>query len=277
MRFTLAVLAMTLCCACSDSDSSSGEDAGEYYVVGSDQGGAADAAADVPANPIDGTTDEVEPDAPAPVPEVVDTPDVGEDPGPPPCTPQCAGADCGSDGCSGLCGTCEAGEICSEASSCEPDPEAGCGGLDLAEDWAGTFEGVHDSKVLGGLIPASEGDTDGDLAFSIECLNSKFIVNGQVSGTASGDNPFELTLTGTYNPTTKELKGTVPTGHVLLVDTANLDIEFAGEMPGVLQADGTFLGTYAVEAVGGTSILGPLDMSQLSASSSGTWTAAPAP
>ena len=53
----------------------------------------------------------------------------------------------------------------------------------------------------------SDGDTDGTLEFSITCLNSKFIVNGQMTGVASGDNVFELTLTGTYDPATGELAG----------------------------------------------------------------------
>lgn len=30
----------------------------------------------------------------------------------PPCTPNCTGKECGSDGCSGSCGTCPTGETC---------------------------------------------------------------------------------------------------------------------------------------------------------------------
>ncbi|MDP6946702.1 MAG: hypothetical protein QF464_21310, partial [Myxococcota bacterium] len=130
------------------------------------------------------------------------------------CQPDCGERECGADGCGGSCGTCTDVEICSGAGSCVPDPEAGCLGLELAENWAGTFDGVYDIVVASGLIPASDGDTDGTLEFSITCLNSKFIVNGQVTGVASGDKPFEMTLTGTYNPTTGVLDGTVPEGHL---------------------------------------------------------------
>jgi hypothetical protein len=272
MRVVCILVAMLLCVSCSDSSTGSGEPDIEYQVVGFDAGGLGDGATlDVPVADSALDTALNAPDVSAPGPEVV------EDASPPPCTPSCSGLECGSDGCDGICGTCDSDDLCSEGGLCEPDPEAGCGGLELAENWVGTFEGVHQSEVLGGLIASNSGDTAGDLSFSLTCLNSKYIINGQMSGTASGKNPFELTLTGTYNPSTKELKGTVPTGHVVLADSAGLDIEFAGEMPGVLQADGTFDGTYDVVAVGATSLLGPLDPSQLSASSSGTWTAGPAP
>ena len=55
------------------------------------------------------------------------------------------------------------------------------------------------------------------------------------------------------------------------------DIDFAGEMRGFLQPGGTFEGTYHVDATGGSSLIGALDLSQISASSTGTWTAAPVP
>ncbi len=272
MRVACILAATLLCVSCSDSSSGSAEPDVQYQVIGSGDGGPDDGAT-LDTLALDSALDTGlnAPDVSVPDPEVV------EDTGPPPCTPNCSGLECGSDGCEGICGTCVSGDLCSEDGLCESDPEAGCGGLDLAENWVGSFDGVHESTVLGGLVPATSGDTAGDLSFSLTCLNSKFIINGQMSGTASGKNPFELTLTGTYNPTTKELKGTIPTGHVVLEDSAGLDIEFAGDMPGVLQADGTFDGTYDVVAVGGTSLLGPLDLNQISASSSGTWTAAPAP
>jgi len=165
-------------------------------------------------------------------------------------------------------------EICSGTGTCVPDPDAGCGGLDLAEDWTGTFEGDHAAILVG--FPVSDGDTDGDLAFSIKCLNSKFIVNGQMTGVASGDNPFELTLTGTYNPSTGVLDGSVPEGHVDLTDLTMV-VEFEGEMPGQMQPDGTLNGTYSVTAVAAMGAFGPVDINTLTATSDGTWQASPAP
>jgi hypothetical protein len=52
------------------------------------------------------------------------------------CTPQCAGKQCGSDGCGGTCGTCGSGQTCSLSSQCACTPSCtgkqcgadGCGG-----------------------------------------------------------------------------------------------------------------------------------------------------
>jgi len=41
------------------------------------------------------------------------------------CTPDCAGKECGSDGCGGSCGTCAGDEICSQTGLCVPDDECG--------------------------------------------------------------------------------------------------------------------------------------------------------
>ncbi len=182
--------------------------------------------------------------------------------------------ECGTDGCGGSCGTCTDVEICSGTGTCVPDPEAGCGGLSLAESWSGTFDGEYTTILMG--IPVSDGDTDGTLSFSITCLNSKFIVNGQMTGVASGDNVFELTLTGTYNPSTGVLNGMVPEGHVNLEDLT-LIVQFEGEMPGAMQPDGTLSGTYAVAATSAVGVLGPVDINTLTATSEGTWAAAPSP
>ncbi len=53
------------------------------------------------------------------------------------CTPQCSGLMCGSDGCGGSCGTCDAGTMCSGAGTCVCAPRCagrvcgpdGCGGM----------------------------------------------------------------------------------------------------------------------------------------------------
>ncbi len=42
------------------------------------------------------------------------------------CQPNCEGRSCGSDGCNGSCGVCEALQFCDESGSCI-DPPAGCG------------------------------------------------------------------------------------------------------------------------------------------------------
>ena len=42
------------------------------------------------------------------------------------CTPSCEGKACGSDGCGGSCGTCDAGTVCGPAFACVPDDPASC-------------------------------------------------------------------------------------------------------------------------------------------------------
>jgi len=43
-----------------------------------------------------------------------------------PCIPQCAGLECGDDGCGGTCGTCPAGEECDPSQVCQPIPGSLC-------------------------------------------------------------------------------------------------------------------------------------------------------
>ena len=77
--------------------------------------------------------------------------DVGEDhatcPQDCPCIPNCAGKECGDDGCSGSCGTCSGGETCQDGQctggSCWPD----CGDevlIPAGTFWMGCNEAVDD-------------------------------------------------------------------------------------------------------------------------------------
>ncbi len=190
------------------------------------------------------------------------------------CVASCEGLECGTDGCGGDCGACTDVQICSEAGQCIPDPEAGCAGLGLAESWSGTFEGNYEAGVFG--FPATDGDTTGDLSFELECLPSKVLLTGQIVGVASGQNPFSLTLAGSYNPDTGVMEGQIPDGSLSLEDLT-IEIVLAGELPGSLQPDGTLSGTYSVTATAATSILGPIDMNDVNAGSDGSWTASPNP
>ncbi|MFT3711608.1 MAG: hypothetical protein QM817_28560 [Archangium sp.] len=51
------------------------------------------------------------------------------------CTPQCAGKQCGSDGCGGSCGTCMSGQSCSATSQCNCQPQ--CAGKQCGNDGCG--------------------------------------------------------------------------------------------------------------------------------------------
>lgn len=55
-----------------------------------------------------------------------------------PCTPDCLGKECGSDGCSGSCGLCPAGETC-QAGTCVPG-STGCNGI--------SYEGCCNGQVV---------------------------------------------------------------------------------------------------------------------------------
>ncbi len=51
------------------------------------------------------------------------------------CTPSCNGKECGSDGCGGICGTCEPGETCSATGQCEDGTcNPSCNGKQCGED-----------------------------------------------------------------------------------------------------------------------------------------------
>ena len=70
--------------------------------------------------------------------------DVAEDTAPdvepePECEPVCEDKECGTDGCGGVCGECGEYQVCSNQGLCQPDPQAGCAGLSLAEEWKGTL------------------------------------------------------------------------------------------------------------------------------------------
>jgi hypothetical protein len=51
-----------------------------------------------------------------------------------PCTPDCSGRECGSNGCGGSCGPCPEGETCSDAGLCQgPPPLTTCNGVLLCK------------------------------------------------------------------------------------------------------------------------------------------------
>jgi hypothetical protein len=65
-----------------------------------------------------------------------------------PCIPQCAGLECGDDGCGGVCGTCPAGEECDPSQQCQPIPGNTC----------------TDAIVVGAIPYNDSGDTGGGFA-----------------------------------------------------------------------------------------------------------------
>jgi MYXO-CTERM domain-containing protein len=68
------------------------------------------------------------------------------------CQPQCAGAQCGYDGCGGSCGTCGGGQVCFDQQCCAPD----CAGKVCGDDSCGSSCGacsVGEACSAGECIP----------------------------------------------------------------------------------------------------------------------------
>ncbi len=54
-----------------------------------------------------------------------------------PCAPNCAGKQCGDDGCDGDCGTCTPPDVCNAAGQCVPDCTPACAGKECGPDGCG--------------------------------------------------------------------------------------------------------------------------------------------
>lgn len=77
-----------------------------------------------------------------------------------PCVPDCHDRECGDDGCSGTCGQCATGRVCSAQALCVPDPTdctQTCASLGLAcgthcQETCGTCPGANDACVDGACV-----------------------------------------------------------------------------------------------------------------------------
>lgn len=185
---------------------------------------------------------------------------------------------CGSDG---SCNTtdcavgedpdCDTGASCVEDGVCDPqcwetDPDCGCAALGIATHWAGTFEGVIPYEFI---FNAGSGDqyVDGSLAFQIDCLAAKYIVQGDMTGAEDNGVPFSVTLSGSYDPFAQFLSAEMKDGVVMLLP-GFAEITFEGIFEGTLIGGDHFEGTWSGESTGGLAGV-------LTATGSGTWQAFP--
>lgn len=113
------------------------------------------------------------------------------------CTPQCAGKQCGADGCGGSCGTCMSGQTCSTTSQCGCMPQ--CANKQCGDDGCG---GVCGQCAMGrtcstqgqcSCTPSCAGKTCGDNGCGGSCGTC---TNGQVCSAA-----------GTCGPATNPCQG----------------------------------------------------------------------
>lgn len=130
-----------------------------------------------------------------------------------------------------------------------------CEELGIPSEWAGTFSGDIAFDIdSGGLVSPEQGllAVAGELTFSIECIESKLVVEGQLSGSANiegqGDFPYNFNMLGFYNPTTGELNADLTDGVAVVYDL--VEIYFLGTFDGQLTEDDSFVGTWTGEAQG---------------------------
>ncbi len=275
MRSLLTVvLGVSVLVACQDPGGDAADGAGPLDLTAPDTSGGFSVGFDSSNPPVPDTQ---VPDLPEAPPEDTSAPEdlgveVEPDAAPAPvdvaCVPFCEEAECGDDYCGGSCGVCPEKTVCG-GKKCVPDPTLGCEGLDLAEAWEGKFKGDITFSALS-LIPF-DASTSGDMSFTIKCFNSKLIVNGTMSGEASG-NKFTLTMSGTYKPSSKSLEIKLLDGDVTVWGV--MKYVFGGEAPGTLGADGTFTGTWNIKSTTAF-LLGTENAGLLPLVGEGTWSAAP--
>lgn len=134
-------------------------------------------------------------------------------------------------------------------------PFEDCGELGVASAWAGPFEGDIDFNVTPNPLTPSTGvlHVEGLLTFDIECIESKFVVRGTMSGNATtdaavGEFPFELSIIGTYDPQTKSMTAKMKDGSVTIYGL--VIVYFEGDFSGTIGADDEFDGVWSGYSTG---------------------------
>ncbi|GMV40580.1 MAG: hypothetical protein AMXMBFR64_22960 [Myxococcales bacterium] len=112
------------------------------------------------------------------------------------CTPVCAGKQCGSDGCGGVCGTCGAGQDC-VSGTCQGGCAPSCAGKVCGPDGCGGSCGdcapgqtCNLGACAGGCVPDCAGKVcgpDGCGATCGTCAAGQACSGGQCSGTCAPD------------------------------------------------------------------------------------------
>ena len=146
----------------------------------------------------------------------------------------------------------------SDTTGPEPEPDTffeECVVLGIAESWDGSFAGdIYYNIDSGGAVLIEEGllPIGGGLSFQISCINSKLVVNGKLVGSASvegqGEFPFDIVLSGFFDPATGKLQASLVDGKTVIYDL--VEVYFIGTFNGQLQEDGTFEGAWTAEATG---------------------------
>jgi len=132
-------------------------------------------------------------------------------------------------------------------------PFEDCGELGIASSWAGTFVGAIDYNVTPNPLTPSTGTlpVNGTLGFEIQCIESKFVVSGDMDGVATvedqGDFPFTLHIVGTYDPRERAMHANMVDGEVSIYGL--IIVYFEGDFDGAI-VDDAFQGTWSGASTG---------------------------
>lgn len=156
-----------------------------------------------------------------------------------------------------------------------PDTFSDCPNLGVSDTWAGTFDGyVTYSLDTDDSGTPSEGLflVGGDLNFEIKCIESKWVMVGDLNGVAFaagevGEHPFGAKLLGDFDPFTRTVYAQLLEGEVRLFSV--ISVYFEGNFTGTVDEDGVFGGQWDAEHTGND--LGYEGVSE----GWGTWTANP--
>jgi hypothetical protein len=136
------------------------------------------------------------------------------------CVPNCTGRQCGTDGCSGSCGTCPGTESCSPTGQCVCTPQ--CAGKTCGPDGCGGSCGVCPNPTVSFTSPASGATISGTVTVSFTTTNTtaSSSLQAQIDSATLGQ------ATGTAFTKTWDTTAT-PNGSHTLVGTA-LEGGFSG-------------------------------------------------
>ncbi len=148
------------------------------------------------------------------------------------------------------------------------NPISDCTSLGVAPNWIGDFTGniEYSLTVDLGVPPKGTMPVQGILSFEIQCIDLKLLVFGSMEGTAQGEYPFSLKLSGSFNPDTGKLNAVIKEGKVTIIIAT---VGFEGQMSGTLAG----LDSMAGQWDGYSTETNPPGLGE--ATGAGAWTAAP--
>ena len=140
-----------------------------------------------------------------------------------------------------------------------PEWFSDCEELGIAPGWAGTFGGSIEFDVEDeyGILYPTEGVilVSGELSFQIECIDSKLVVLGLMTGIGKVQGrpedeefPYSAKLNGFYSPSTHRMTTKLVDGAVNIYGV--VEVYFAGTLEGEIDHWGEFGGIWQGEATG---------------------------